>query len=427
MGLKPIKIKLNNNTASGMYILLEEHEITYAKNGETKPPNRAYKIEVAVETMYMNKRARGKNTFNIQKGTSISKAVGMLLGKRETMKSTLRAKGTLKVEKQIIQKINSKDRIFKSVYDAWINGKKISKRADTVKGYEGCYNGTLKHSKIINKVIDDITEDDIQNIINDMINKGKKPLTINIVKVVLKPLLELNDVHLNWKKITLPTIKEKEKFSGTDEDAKLIAKTLLEYQHPIARGVFAFLLSGRRINETMLMEHSHINYEATKDYPFGYFILPKENTKTNTEVIYGLTPLLIDAIKTQKTTKGIIFNLNKATINYHWKLAMTSIGVTNMVMHDLRSMVAVVSLRNGSNIYAVSKMLSHKKLSTTQANYLNNDTSQAVEAQNMFTAVIGYSDEIIDTEVIVDEYEALKNIYPNASNKQIKSVMEMMK
>jgi len=53
---------------------------------------------------------------------------------------------------------------------------------------------------------------------------------------------------------------------------------------------------------------------------------------------------------------------------------MESIGVSNMVMHDLRSMVAVVSLRNGADIYAVSKMLSHKLLSTTPANYLNNDT-----------------------------------------------------
>jgi len=63
---KPVKIKLNNATASGMYILLNNDEIKYTKNNETKPPNRNYKIEVAVEAMHSYKRARGKETFNIR-------------------------------------------------------------------------------------------------------------------------------------------------------------------------------------------------------------------------------------------------------------------------------------------------------------------------------------------------------------------------
>ncbi|MEA2071974.1 MAG: tyrosine-type recombinase/integrase, partial [Campylobacterota bacterium] len=373
---KPVKIKLNNGTASGMYILVQDDEIRYTKNDETKPPNRTYKIQIAVEAVYNNKRCRGKQSFQIKKGTSIAKAVSSLLGKRENMKETLKSKGTLVTKKKLIPKIDTKDRKFKSVYAAWIARKAIEVSSSTVRMYNGSYRVWIK--KLDNKIIDEITEDDVQNLINEMINKGKKPKTISIVKAVLKPLLDTNDVTLNWKKIILPKIEPKQKFSGDDEEAKLIAKTLLEYKHPIARGVFSFLLSGRRINETMLMEHSHINYKKTEQYPFGYFTLPKENTKTNTEVTYALTPLLLNAIKIQKSTKGKIFNLKAISVHYHWKLAMESIGVTNMVMHDLRSMVAVVALRNGADIYAVSKMLSHKLLSTTQANYLNNDTEQAI-------------------------------------------------
>lgn len=36
---KPVKIKLNNNTASCMYILLTKNEIKYTKENETKPAN----------------------------------------------------------------------------------------------------------------------------------------------------------------------------------------------------------------------------------------------------------------------------------------------------------------------------------------------------------------------------------------------------
>jgi len=422
---KPVKIKLNNGTASGMYILINHNEINYTKDSETKPPNRSYKIEVAVEAMHNHKRARGKETFTIAKGTSIAKAVGSLLGKREEIKNTLKSKGTLKIEKKIIPKIDTTDRKFKSVYSAWITRKAIEVSASTVRMYNGSYNVWIK--KLDNKIIDEITEDDIQNLINEMISKGKKPKTITIVKAVLKPLLDTNDVTLNWKKIILPKIKPKEKFSGDDEKATLIARTLLEYKHPIARGVFSFLLSGRRINETILMEHSHICYKKSEQYPYGSFTLPKENTKTNTEVTYALTPLLLNAIKIQKTMKGKIFDLKAISVHYHWKLAMESIGVTNMVMHDLRSMVAVVALRNGADIYAVSKMLSHKLLSTTQSNYLNNDTEQAIEAQETFSAVIGVSDAAIDVEIIEDEYEILKKLYPNASDEQIQQIIEIMK
>ncbi|WP_373002006.1 tyrosine-type recombinase/integrase [Sulfurimonas sp.] len=422
---KPVKVKLNNKTASGMYILISNDEIRYTKENETKPPNRNYKIEVAVEVMYNHKRARGKETFNIRKGTSIAKAVRSLLGKREDMKNTLKSKGTLKVEKKIISKIDTKDRKFKSIYAAWIARKQIEVSVSTVRMYNGSYNVWIK--KLDNKIIDEITEDDIQNLINEMIGKGKKPKTITIVKAVLKPLLDTNDVILNWKKIILPKIEAKEKFSGDDAKAKLIAKTLLEYKHPIARGVFTFLLTGRRINETMLMEYSHLNYKRTEQYPYGSFTLPKENTKTNTEVTYALTPLLLDAIKIQKTTKGKIFDLKAISVHYHWRLAIESIGVTNMVMHDLRSMVAVVALRNGADIYAVSKMLSHKLLSTTQSNYLNNDTEQATEAQDTFSAVISSSDDAIDVEIIEDEYEILKKLYPHASDEKIYKIIEMMK
>jgi len=425
MGTKPVKIKLSNNTASGMYILLDKSEINYTKGDETKPPNRSYSIQIEVEQMHNNKRCRGKRLFNIPRGTSIIKAVGSLLGKKDEMKETLRSNGTLKVEKKIYDKVDTKDRKLSSVFTAWINGKKINQSDNTIRIYTSCYKTHL--TKLKNKVIDDITTDDIQNIINSMDSDGRSPSTINVVKMVMKPLLELNDVILNWKKIILPKVTANRKFERDDDKAKLIAKTLLEYKHPIARGVFTFLLSGRRIGETLLMDHKHINYTPTKDYPYGSFTLPKENTKTNTEVTYGLTPILIGAIKAQKTTTGKVFAQGRDGSNYHFHKAMQSINVTGMVMHDLRSMLAVTALGNGASIYSVSKMLSHKKLATTEANYLGSDVSQSVEAQEAFTAVIGGSDDVIDVEIQEDEFTTLKRLYPDAPDNKIQQVMEMMK
>ena len=416
--LKPVKIKLNNGTAGGMYIILTEDEIRYTKTGETRPPNRIYKIEIAVEAMHHNKRCRGKSLFTIAKGTSISKAVGSLLGNRESMKITLKEKGTLKSDRKIAKTIKTSDRNFTSLYTAWIEGKKINKRARTISLYEGVYKNHLDSLK--KKVIDEITEDDIQNIINTMINKGKSPSLIYSVKVVVKQVLELYDVRLNWKRIVLPTVENNRSFDGDDAQAKLIAKTLLGYQHPVARSVFAFLLTGRRINETLQLKHSNINYNRNT------FTLPASITKSKTEVTFELSPLLLSAIKTQKTTTGKIFTVSSRTIRYHFDKAMTSINVHGMVLHDLRSMVAVTALRNGADIYAVSKMLAHKLLSTTEKRYLGDHTERAVEAQQTFAALLDTPDELIDVDVVEDEFTALKKIYPNASDEQIHSIIRIM-
>ncbi len=161
--LTPVKIQLNSGSAGGMYILLEDGEIEHIKTttkdgktktiqstkltkaGETKPPTRAYKIEVAVESTHNSKRCRGKTTFTIPKGTSISKAVAGLLGKREEMKDTLKANGTLKVEKKTFKKIDSSNRKFKAVYSAWITNKSVNASAGTIKSYNGAYNGAFKN------------------------------------------------------------------------------------------------------------------------------------------------------------------------------------------------------------------------------------------------------------------------------------------
>ena len=128
--MKPVKIRLSQGDlrAQGMYILLEEDEEKYTKNGITSPPNRIYKIEIAVETVVNNKRCRGKRSFNIPKGTSITKAIESLLGKKDEMIKTLKDRGTLKVEKTLIEKKVSDSRILNDLFKIWIDKKKINRK-----------------------------------------------------------------------------------------------------------------------------------------------------------------------------------------------------------------------------------------------------------------------------------------------------------
>jgi len=158
--VKSIKIKLNNGTASGMYILINDDELKFTKNNETKPPNRIYKIEIAIETMYKNKRCRGKQTFTIPKGTSMVKAVSSLLGKKDEMIKTLKSKGTLKLNKIKTIKIDNTDRTLENIFKIWINNKAINSKPNTIRVYKVIFNTHLK--AFWKKKIDDIAENDIQ-------------------------------------------------------------------------------------------------------------------------------------------------------------------------------------------------------------------------------------------------------------------------
>ena len=422
--MKPVKIRLSQGDlrAQGMYILLEENEEKYTKNGITSPPNRTYKIEIAVETVVNNKRCRGKRSFNIPKGTSITKAIESLLGKKDELIKTLKDKGSLKIEKIVIDKKDTKSRVLNDLFDIWINKKKINKKPNTVRVYSVYYNAHVKEN-IGKKIIDDITEHDIQiEVINTMVNANLGGNTIQGMKRILKPLFEENDKLLNWKKIELPNAPKARKYYKSKEDTLKIVETLNNYYHPIARGVFKFLLTGRRVNEVLYLTHENLNYKDMK------FTILAKYAKTNKDFDFPLTQTLIEVIKEQKTKSGRIFKLEHRMILEHFKSAMNKICIYDMVVHDIRSMVAQTALDNGADIYDVSKMLAHQKVATTEASYIEGGLSQAKKAQEVFQKAIqiDYKEFIEEAEIIEDKFSVIKNLYPNVNDEIIKYVISIL-
>ena len=158
------------------------------------------------------------------------------------------------------------------------------------------------------------------------------------------------------------------------------------------------------------------------------FKILAKHAKTNKDFEFPLTPTLIKAIKEQKTTSGRIFKLKYGTTLQHFKSAMSKIGIYDMVIHDIRSMVAQTALDNGANIYDVSKMLAHQKVSTTEGSYIEGGLAQAKKAQDIFERVITLSHEetIEDAEIIEDSFTVIKNLFPNANDEVIKYAISIL-
>ena len=423
--MKPYKIRLSSGDlrAQGMYILLGDGEEKYTKLGITSPPNRIYKIEIAVEVIFNGRRCRGKRSFNIPKGTSIIKAVESLIIKKAEMIKTLKDRGSLKIEKILIDKTDSNSRILNDLFDIWIAKKKINKKPNTVRVYSVYYNAHIRDSIIGKKNIDDINEADIQvEVINKMLNLSLGGNTIKGIKRILKPLFEENDKILNWKKIELPLPPKPRKYYRSKEDTVKIVKALNSYYHPVARGVFKFLLTGRRVNEILYLEHENIDYKNMK------FKILAKYAKTNKDFEFPLTQVLIDAIKEQKTSHGRIFKLEHRMILEHFKSAMSEIGIYDMVVHDIRSMVAQTALDNGASIYDVSKMLAHQKVATTEHSYVEGGLTQAKKAQEVFEKVLNLTckEDIEDAEIIEDKFNVIKGLYPNVADEVINYVISIL-
>lgn len=415
---KPIKIKLNNGTAKGMYILLDQDEIKYTKENETKPPNRKYTIQIAVEAMYNHKRCRGKKNYSIPKGTAIIKAVQGLLGNRAILINTLKEKGTLKQDTIELKDIDTSDRRLKARWEAYIEAKKVNTRPTTIDNYINAF----KHlKKLEKKEIENINKDDIQKAINTMLEKKKAPSTVRLTMAILRGIYKRE--NLIMPKVELPHINNERKFNGNLEDFKKIVEALKNYPHKEANAIFKFSLIGRRVSEIVNLRYEDIDWKTKMIH------IPANRSKNKKPIDFHLLPQLEFAINSMGKVKkeGKIFNLHRVTVLEHFKRAMRSIGIHNMVLHDLRSALAQTALNEGTPIEQVSAMLGHTSTKITQKAYVAiNKPEIAIKAQNRLIAISGMDEDIIDAEVLTDNFTAIKNMYPDADDSVIRYVMDVL-
>ena len=72
--------------------------------------------------------------------------------------------------------------------------------------------------------------------------------------------------------------------------------------------------------------------------------------------------------------------------------------------------------------------MAHSNIATTEKRYVDKNKDHAQKALDKFTSATALllEDEIIDVEVIEDKFLAIKKIYPNALDEQIKKAMNIL-
>jgi integrase len=265
-----------------------------------------------------------------------------------------------------------KDLTFNQVWDIYLKHLKSSKSVSTrtLMIKESNYNchfknrfGSIKMTKI-NSII-------IQSFVNEQ-------LIIKAPKTVDNYLADLSAIFKFAIKHKITTINpiaaiDKPKYDNTleyplnMEESKRLFNTIINFKEPLYRGIFTFLLHGRRRNEVLSLTWDMINLE-NRTYEIGFAI-----NKAKRNMTYTITDELYEVLINLEPKKGYVFkslvtgekvaNLRKA-----WKRILDEAKITKKVrVHDLRHLIGEISLNETDNsMEVVAAILGHSSTRPTR-------------------------------------------------------------
>lgn len=146
----------------------------------------------------------------------------------------------------------------------------------------------------------------------------------------------------------------------TLDEVKQLAQTPCE--HEVLRRASLFsCLTGLRISDILNLKWE--DFELAPDY--GYCIRIKTQ-KTSTE---ATLPISYEAYELcgEPSTGKVFKELRRSMVNYPLKKWIQEAGIKkHITFHCFRHSYAVIQISLGTDIYTVSKMLTHKNVTTTQ-------------------------------------------------------------
>ena len=234
---------------------------------------------------------------------------------------------------------------------------------------------------------------DYQKFVNDLLTVGLKPKTAKNILMLLSSIYKFAKLN-GWyegediiKLVELPRFDNKRYFTISKELQVKYIKAILNFNEPIYKDIFLFLLHGRRLSEVLNMRWEYIDLENRIYY------LPAKVNKSKKNLSFQMTDKLynmlddyrdiaeIRTIKSKLQNKSPYINgyvfLNPATglpykdIRRAWKRLLSSADLPKMRIHDIRHLIATYTINElGLTVESVSHTLGHSDITITQK-YLN--------------------------------------------------------
>jgi len=212
---------------------------------------------------------------------------------------------------------------------------------------------------------------------------GCKPITVNRDLEVFRKLLNSAE---EWgyieraPKVNMMAFEKNNimrELKEGDEESKLFAEAEASGARYLSKMIEFALETGMRLGEILKLKWQQID--------FDHMLVHVINTKSAKDRFIPITERLyeiLNELKKQQRKNGFVFENPETGDRYKcisraYNTARKRAGLEDLRFHDLRHTFAMRFLRNGGNIYTLSKILGHESVNTTQKFYLKTDVHEA--------------------------------------------------
>ena len=221
------------------------------------------------------------------------------------------------------------------------------------------------------KKISNIKNYDIQQIANKLL-KNKKPKTahnyISDLSTIFQFAIKHNLINSNpARNIELPKFDNIKVFPLNETESKSLFNTIINYHEPLFKGIFTFLLHGRRKNEVLSITWDMIDLEK-KTYTIKY-----ELNKVRKNMTYELSDILYDLLISMEDKKGLVFKSpvtgkQLKNIRYAWYRILKKANIEKAItIHEIRHLIGETSVNAlNSSLEVVAAVLGQTSTRATK-------------------------------------------------------------
>ncbi len=378
----------STQTVKGKRTVVATTKITGVKNWK---PTNPFRLRVIATVRKDGKRAIKKKTFVYEN----MYMVDALKEASEELKTLLKSikKG---LEKEPVEVENDKDEMmtFEKAFYRSLESRKLEAEAenDEFRSYDSIERFYINHLQrhLKDMPLDNITTDRLNHIRAGLKHEDGTPFA---KKTKLAVLQHINPVYVWFNQYSNLSVKSparipkgamKKLKNARDVELNDIAPLFnamynytyevwgKEYTDPY-RGIFIWLLHGRRVNEVLTLDWENVNLKN------GTYTITAANNKAKIDMTYKLTPYQIDTLPQQKK-KGLVFPSRKTktvigadVLWTHWKRVRKVVGSwtlngkeatsDDIHIHDIRHLLTTEML----NKYAIVDEISGAALGHTRS------------------------------------------------------------
>jgi len=268
-----------------------------------------------------------------------------------------------------------------TIFDSYIELKSPNLAPHVIRSYLSAYNTHIKF-RFGTREISTLTYVDWQKFANSLTTSGKKPKTVKNIISVMTGVYKFA-IKNDWydgknypAMVELPKFDNKYYINIPLQLQKKYLMAIKNFDEPIYRDIFLFLLHGRRLGEVLNLKWEFI------DLPNRLVYFPAQQNKSRKNLAFELTDLMVERLKECQLQaideQGTIFltgyvfknpNTGKpfSDLRKPWKRLLDRAGLDYIKLHSIRHLVGSYAVNELQlPLIEVSYMLGHSDTKITQ-------------------------------------------------------------